>query len=141
CAGVSQDSFPWERPLGARPPEFRVWAPRAGTVALRLGDRDIPMVEAGYGVHEVVADARAGDDYWFVIDGQPLPDPCSRWQPEGLRGPSRVFTPEPMPSFEPPGVEELVIYELHLGTFTREGTFEATIAHLGALARLGVTAI
>ena len=99
-------TYPWERPLGARPLDdgrvgFRVWAPRAESVGVRLGDAEIGLEPAGYGVYEVVAPARAGDDYLFVLDGRALPDPCSRWQPEGLRGPSRVLKapapPAPFP--------------------------------------------
>jgi maltooligosyltrehalose trehalohydrolase len=140
--------FPWERPLGARPlddqhVEFRVWAPRPDAVALEVGGRELPMEEAGFGVHEVLAPARAGDDYVFVLDGQRVPDPCSRWQPEGLRGPSRVVTVQPPaePLGHPPLMSELVVYELHVGTFSSEGTFSGAIPHLRELAELGVTAI
>ena len=150
AARAPEAVYPWERPLGAVPrrdglTEFRVWAPRAASLALRLPDGDVELEPAGYGVHESVAAARPGDDYRFVVDGEPLPDPCSRWQPRGLRGPSRVLDPEalvgdPEP-FEPAGVDQLVLYELHVGAFTPEGTFEAAIAHLGELAELGITAI
>ncbi len=142
--GVAE--YPWERPLGARPradgsTEFRVWAPHAGSVALRLGDHEIDLGDAGYGVYETIAPARAGDDYWFVLDGRALPDPCSRWQPDGIRGPSRIVdVPEATP-FTPPTMRELVIYELHIGTFSDQGTFDAAIEHLPGLAELGVTAI
>ncbi len=99
------------------------------------------MEEAGDGVYEVVAPARAGDDYLFLIDGQALPDPCSRWQPYGLRGPSRVLALPPPETFSTPAPRDLVVYELHVGTFTEEGTFEAAIPYLHELAALGVTAI
>jgi len=138
---------PWERPLGARPldaehVEFRVWAPRAGSIALLLGDREVELAAVGDGVYEVVAPARAGDDYLFVVDDQRHPDPCSRWQPEGIRGPSRVLALEASPSLvDPPSRDQLVIYELHVGTFTEEGTFEAVIPYLRGLAELGVTAV
>ena len=90
-------TFPFQRPLGAVPlrsgrTEFRVWAP-GKQVSVRLGDRDVPMEDAGYGVSEVVLDAGEGDDYRFVVDGEAHPDPCSRWQPEGIRGPSRIVDP------------------------------------------------
>jgi maltooligosyltrehalose trehalohydrolase len=143
----SAAEFPWERRLGAFPlpgdggVEFRVWAPRAESIALRLGEREVEFEDAGYGVYEVVAPARAGDDYVFLLGGQPFPDPCSRWQPWGLRGPSRVLqvpTPEP---FTPPSLRDLLIYELHIGAFTDEGTFDAAIPHLRELAELGLTAI
>jgi maltooligosyltrehalose trehalohydrolase len=138
---------PWERPLGARPVdaervEFRVWAPRAGSVGLRMRRRTFELSEAGEGVYETVVSARAGEDYWFVLDGKRFPDPCSRWQPEGIRGPSRVLAPVPVPALgRIPMREELVIYELHVGTFTEAGTFEAAVPHLHRLAELGVTAI
>jgi maltooligosyltrehalose trehalohydrolase len=139
--------YPWERALGARPlddghVEFRVWAPRAERVAVRLRDREVALEEAGFGVYEVVAPARAGNDYLFVLGDAALPDPCSRFQPEGLRGPSRVVAPAP-PAWlaSPRSLPELVIYELHVGTFTAEGTFAAVIGHLRELAALGVTAI
>jgi maltooligosyltrehalose trehalohydrolase len=139
-------SYPFERPLGATPRpdggvEFRVWAPRPETVAVR--DHDLQPV--GYGIWEAVLDAQPGDDYYFVLDGRRHADPMSRHQPKGLRGPSRVVDPK---AFEwtdagwdgvPP--DELVLYELHVGTFTPEGTFEALIPHLRGLRELGVTAI
>jgi len=139
--------YPWEAPLGARPLDdgstaFRVWAPRANTIALALGSEQLSLEDAGYGIYEVVAPARAGDDYVLLLDGRPFPDPCSRSQPGGLRGPSRVVAPEPpSPLAHAPTLEQLVIYELHVGTFTAEGTFAAAIPHLRALAELGVTAI
>src|SRR5205085_10958117 len=87
--------------------------------------------------------AQPGQDYSYVLDGgDPLPDPCSRWQPRGLRGPSRVFAPGASPApFTPPALEDLVVYELHVGTFSPEGTFTGAIPFLNELAALGVTAI
>jgi maltooligosyltrehalose trehalohydrolase len=140
------EPFPWELPLGSRvidaqQTEFRVWAPSATTLTLWAAGRGVALHEIGHGVHEVVTTAQAGDDYWFEVDGQRLPDPCSRWQPEGLRGPSRVLAPAPRAPFERPSPSELIIYELHVGTFSSEGTFDGAIAHLPELAELGVTAI
>jgi len=145
-AGNGVAEYPWERRLGAHSRadggvEFRVWAPDARSIALRLGDHDLALDDAGYGVYERVAEARAGDDYCFVLNGWPVPDPCSRWQPEGIRGPSRIVDLTPPEPFEPPRMRDLVIYEMHVGTFTPEGTFEAAIPHLRGLADLGVTAI
>jgi len=139
----------WQRPFGAVPlpeggVEFRVWAPNASTVAVRARGADQELEQAGAGVHAGVIDAAPGDDYVFVLDGvQALPDPCSRHQPKGIRGPSRVvdtsrFEIEPGPALS---LEELVLYELHVGTFTREGTFDAVIPRLARLRTLGVTAI
>ncbi len=142
--------YPWQSPLGARPRadgtvEFRVWAPRATSIALRLPRGEVELKPAGFGIYETVTEAPPGEDYRFVVDGVALPDPCSRWQPDGLRGPSRVLDPAALASgqapLRPPSMAELVLYELHVGTFTQEGTFEAAIPHLRELAELGVNAI
>jgi maltooligosyltrehalose trehalohydrolase len=138
--------YPWERALGALPRDdgmasFRAWAPNADSVAVRLPDGDMPLEPAGYGVYEALAAARPGDDYSFVLDGEALPDPSSRWQPEGLRGPSRLLEPPQLARFDTPSLEELVLYELHVGAFSPEGTFEGAIPHLAELAELGITAI
>jgi maltooligosyltrehalose trehalohydrolase len=142
--------YPWQRPLGAQPvgeglTEFRVWAPHVESLRLQVGDALVELEPAGCGIYEVVTAARAGADYWYLVGGRQLPDPCSRWQPRGLRGPSRVFDADSLPGearrFEPASPRELVIYELHIGTFTAEGTFEAAAAHMHELAQLGVTAI
>jgi maltooligosyltrehalose trehalohydrolase len=136
-------------PFGAVPVEseavaFRTWAPAARTVAVRLEDSDHPLTEAEDGVWEGQAPAAPGDDYHFVLDGHAAwPDPCSRWQPQGVRGPSRVldtstFEIEPGPAL---AFEELVLYELHVGTFSPEGTFDGVIPRLAGLRELGVTAI
>jgi maltooligosyltrehalose trehalohydrolase len=144
------DAYPWERPMGARllagdQAEIRVWAPRARQLALKLDGERHPLRDAGYGVHEIVVSAQHGVDYSFVIDGDELPDPCSRWQPGGLRGGSRLFDARALPgtsdSFVAPTRDELLIYELHVGTFTPEGTFAAAAGHLRELAQLGITAI
>jgi maltooligosyltrehalose trehalohydrolase len=149
-SGRVGELYPWERALGARQiddehAEFRVWAPRAETVQLRLADETLAMTDAGYGVHEILVQTMPGVDYQYIIDGQPLPDPLTRWQPEGLRGPSRLFDARALPGahdgFAPAAGDDLVIYELHVGTFSEEGTFTGAIAYLDELAKLGVTAI
>ncbi len=142
----AEAEYPWERQLGAHivdaeSTEFRVWAPRAKEVALSLGDRQLPLEPAGHGIYQTWARVGAGTDYEFVLDGHPLPDPCSRWQPAGLRGPSRVAPAPAATPFSAPAANELIVYELHIGTFSPEGTFEGAIPHLAALAELGVTAI
>ncbi|HWF55177.1 MAG TPA: malto-oligosyltrehalose trehalohydrolase [Solirubrobacteraceae bacterium] len=142
-------SYPWERPLGARPrpdgsTSFRVWAPRADSVAVRLHGRTAPLDHEGFGVFGAVVEAAPGEDYRFVLNGRGrgLPDPASRWQPRGLRGASRVYAPAaPSPLRDPRPLSELVIYELHVGTFSPEGTFAGAIEHLPELARIGVGAI
>jgi maltooligosyltrehalose trehalohydrolase len=129
--------------LGAAPQgpgltEFRVWAPNAKSVAV-----DGHALERGeQGVFAGLAPVTG--DYWFEADGRALPDPCSRWQPGGLRGPSRVLDAGAFEwSAEPVVVPlaELVLYELHVGAFTPEGTFDAVIPRLAGLAELGITAI
>jgi maltooligosyltrehalose trehalohydrolase len=147
---LSGPELPWEAPLGAFPTpggatRFRVWAPRAGEIALDRDGTLTPLEHAGHGVHAAELPAAPGSDYAYAVDGVRLPDPCSRWQPDGLRGPSRVldtaafaWTDE---DFSPPALRDLVLYELHVGTFTPEGTFEAAIPQLAGLRELGVTAI
>ncbi|MGI8571423.1 MAG: malto-oligosyltrehalose trehalohydrolase [Solirubrobacteraceae bacterium] len=139
--------YPWELPLGARPRpdgtvQFRTWAARPESVLLRLEGTDVELHDTGDGVYEAAPEGAAGDDYWFVLDGVELPDPCSRWQPHGLRGASRVLSPvTPAPLSAPVSLAELVIYELHVGTFSREGTFEGAIPYLDGLVELGIGAI
>jgi maltooligosyltrehalose trehalohydrolase len=146
--GGAGTELPWERALGALPigdgrTVFRVWAPRAETIALRIRGEDLPLEEVGHGVHELEADAEHGENYLYVVNGKRFPDPCSRWQPDGLRGPSRVFDPGRIERAgrTPPSPADLVLYELHVGTFSRDGTFDGAIPYLGDLAALGVTTI
>ncbi|MGI8622313.1 MAG: malto-oligosyltrehalose trehalohydrolase [Solirubrobacteraceae bacterium] len=147
---VPTDRFPWERRLGATPAgsgrfDFRCWAPSAADVRLRLAGAETAMEPADHGVYEATVSARAGDDYAFVLDGTELPDSASRWQPAGLRGPSRLVDPGAFAwtdaAYDPPALEDLVVYELHVGTFSQAGTFEGAIAHLAELADLGVNAV
>jgi maltooligosyltrehalose trehalohydrolase len=144
------DRLPWERPLGAVPePDgqatFRVWAPRAREVVVEVGDREVALT-GELGVFEGRAEARAGDDYRYRLDGTPaFADPCSRDQPEGVRGPSRVVDPAAF-EWDEGGWGGLdrrgpLLYELHVGTFTAEGTFAAAAERLPGLADLGVDAI
>jgi maltooligosyltrehalose trehalohydrolase len=141
--------LPWRQPLGATPRgdgtvEFRVWALQPERVAVRVRGADHELADAGHGVREAVVEAAPGDDYWFVLDGEPFPDPASRHQPEGLRGPSRVVDAAALavaPLERAPALSELVLYELHVGTFSAEGTFDAAIPHLDDLVALGVNAI
>ena len=106
--------------------------PSPSDVRLRVGGADHALEHAGYGIYEATVDAAAGDDYEFVLDGTALPDPCSRWQPDGLRGPSRIVDPIDVRwtdgGFRTPGLHDAVLYELHIGTFSPEGTFDGAIA-------------
>jgi maltooligosyltrehalose trehalohydrolase len=141
-------------PFGATPDatgtRFQVWAPRARTVAVRLasGGAEHPLAAEGDGVFAAhVPGVGAGADYQLVLDGErALPDPTSRWQPHGVHGASRVVDPRAFAWTDDgwrglPAMADYVIYELHVGTFTREGTFDAIVPRLAALRDLGVTAI
>ena len=126
---------------------FRLWAPAAARVDLVLDDgRTLPM-EAGDGVHERRVDGvGAGARYRYRLDGgAPLADPASRFQPEGVHGPSEVVDPAAYrwrtAGWQPPAQRDLVFYELHVGAFTPEGTFAAAAERLERLRDLGVTAV
>ncbi len=150
-ASETDEPYPWERPLGARQldderAEFRVWAPRAAAPVVKVDGVRHAMIDVGLGMWEAIVPAAPGSDYVYVIDGEDLPDPASRWQPEGLRGPSRVLDTRRLAmgrrgGFEAPALEDLLIYELHIGTFTPEGTFAAAAERMAGLADLGVTAV
>jgi len=142
--------LPWEAPLGAFPTadgrtRFRVWAPRAAELVLDRGGARTRLEPLGHGVYAAEVPGGAGADYAYVVDGSLLPDPCSRWQPEGLRGRSRVLDAGAFPwtdaGWEPPALRDLVVSELHVGSFSDEGTFEGAIPHLRPLREVGFTAI
>jgi maltooligosyltrehalose trehalohydrolase len=131
---------------------WRVWAPRATRVDLVLfaangGSESIPLKAEPRGFFSGARSGIAeGARYAFRLDGGPQrPDPVSRWQPEGVHRPSAVLFPERFPwtdaRWEGVRRDELVIYELHVGTFTPAGTFDAIVPRLAALRELGVTAI
>jgi maltooligosyltrehalose trehalohydrolase len=142
----------WRLEFGSRPVDggilFRTWAPRARQLAVRLiGDAQYPMERENDEVFSaLVPDRAAGVDYLYVIDGaKERPDPVSRWQPEGVHGPSRVVDPEAFDwadgEWKGLSLDEYIIYELHVGTFTADGTFAAAIERLGYLRDLGVSAV
>lgn len=125
---------------------LRVWAPRAGAVEVELSGRRVPMDAAERGWHEADVEAGPGDRYAFSLDGgPPRPDPRSPWQPEGVHGPSAIvdqtafaWTDQSWTGFD---LTRAVLYELHIGTFSPEGTFDGAISRLDHLVRLGVTAV
>ncbi|MCB8874556.1 malto-oligosyltrehalose trehalohydrolase [Acidisoma silvae] len=127
---------------------FRLWAPGEAQVAIALDGRDpVPMVAGEGGWHEKrMPEAHAGSLYQYVVkDGLRVPDPASRFQPQDVHGPSEVVDPKAYDwqdhGWRGRAWAEAVIYELHIGTFTPEGSFRAAIAKLDHLADLGVTVI
>jgi maltooligosyltrehalose trehalohydrolase len=112
---------------------------------MEVGGARLPLTanEDGWWSADVPA-ARPGSDYAFLLDGgEPLPDPRSPWQPSGVHGPSRVVDHQAFPwqdrRWQAGPLAAAVLYELHVGTFTPAGTFEAAIARLDHLVDLGVT--
>jgi maltooligosyltrehalose trehalohydrolase len=126
---------------------FRLWAPQARSVALRLADRpDQAMLREEEGWFALTTKAAAaGSRYRYVVDGQAVPDPASRYQPEDVHGPSEVVDPRQYDwrDADWPGRPwpEIVLYELHVGTFSESGDFTGVLRHLDHLVALGVTAI
>lgn len=146
----------WQLELGAQALDggrarFRVWAPAARSVEVEVypwpeGIVRYPLAHEGDGVWGAVADARAGWLYRYRLDGEwAYPDPYSRSQPEGVHGPAQIVDPRSFrwtdDGWRGPDPESLVIYEVHVGTYTLEGTFDALIGQLDEIARLGVSAI
>lgn len=130
--------------------DFRVWAPSAQSVTLRLTNehstQDWPMAYLDDGYYALQAFARAGDRYSYIVDqNKPVPDPVSRLLPEGVHGRTEIVGPENFiwtdQSWRGLPLRDYVIYELHIGTFTAEGTFDAAIAKLPYLKKLGITVI
>jgi len=124
---------------------LRVWAPLPGSVELETDGRRTPMTaqDDGWWSGEV---GGHGTDYALVLDGgDPRPDPRSAWQPDGVHGPSRVVDHAAFTwtdsTWRGLPLAGSVLYELHVGTFTAEGTFDAALARLDHLVELGVTTV
>src|SRR5687767_13909026 len=127
---------------------FRVWAPARRTVEVVVeGRRPLAMTRQSDGSFEVTAPAlAAGARYQYRLDGdRHRPDPASRYQPDGVHGPSVAVDPGSFTwtdqGFRGRDLADYVLYELHVGAFTRTGTFEGVIPHLPQLVDLGVTAV
>ncbi|WP_263374197.1 malto-oligosyltrehalose trehalohydrolase [Granulicella aggregans] len=133
--------------------EFKLWAPRPKKVSVQMGSgetaRLVPMQgpdERGFW-HVTVDACGPGDDYGFVLDDetQAWPDPRSKWQPNGVHGLSRIYDQKAFQwrdhTWQGPPLTGAVIYEMHIGTFTKEGTFDSAITKLHELQALGVTHI
>lgn len=124
---------------------FRLWATGQQGVTLHLAGKKIAMTSSGEGWYEAVAeDVAPGTEYHFLLaDGTAVPDPASRAQKADVNGPSLVIDPAAYAwqnrQWQGKRWEESVVYELHIGTFTPEGTFTAAIAKLPYLAELGIT--
>ena len=127
--------------------EFRVWAPGRRRVEVIVSGRSAELAaEPGGYFSGTVAGAKAGDHYRYRLDGgAPFPDPASRFQPEGPHGPSEIIDAGSFQwsdgKWSGLPIENQVIYEMHVGTFTEGGTWEGALRELPALARMGVTVL
>jgi maltooligosyltrehalose trehalohydrolase len=142
-------------PYGANPRpdggwEFVVWAPKHETLSLRLfgaHERSIGMARDRWGYHQVlVTDLEPESRYVYRFgDSREFPDPASRFQPEGVHGPSEIVDLGAFQwtdsDWEAPRLEETIFYEVHVGTYSQEGTLDRLGDHLPELADLGVTTI
>src|ERR1700761_1685518 len=127
--------------------EFRIWAPRAEKLKLQLGGREPLAMEGpdqkGWWCVSV-QDAGPGTDYAFLVDDdpRPYPDPRSAWQPRGVHASSRVYDQSAFKwtdgNWHSPPLSAAILYELHIGTFSEEGTFDGAINHLDYLVDLGI---
>lgn len=138
-------------PFGAAPRgdgqyRFRLWAPGEERVMLEVGDALAPMARAEGGWHELTLDASRGSRYRYrLADDVVVPDPASRFNPDDVHGASELVDPGAYrwrdAAWRGRPWQEAVLYELHVGTFTPEGTFAAARKRLPELAALGITAI
>jgi maltooligosyltrehalose trehalohydrolase len=142
-------------PVSPQRTRFEVWAPRADQVEVEqvVRDGDDETVKARYGlepdsagVHAAELEVPVGSLYRFSIDGgMGRPDPRSRFQPFGVHGPSQVVDPHAYAwqdeDWQGVAKRDLVIYEMHLGAFSEQGTYQGAIERLPELVGLGVTAI
>jgi len=145
---------PWTLELGTSVSDegikFRVWAPTVTSLSLVVvgESKETPMDPEGNGYYTVsLGAARGKKRYFYLLNGKQIrPDPVSRFQPEGVNGPSEVINPYEFKwtdnAWSGTPLEKMIIYEIHTGTFTREGTFEAIVPFSAYLGKdLGVTAI
>jgi maltooligosyltrehalose trehalohydrolase len=135
--------------MGDDSTHFLVWAPLAEKVEVRImspTERIVALKPDERGYHQATADGvKPGCLYVYRLDGKvERPDPASRSQPQGVHGPSEVLDTDfswEDASWRGFDLEEYIIYELHVGTFSPEGTFDSIIPHLDALMELGITAL
>jgi maltooligosyltrehalose trehalohydrolase len=127
--------------------QFRVWAPDVDSLAIQLSTGPpLAMHREGEDFEVSVPAAQPGDTYSFLFDdGRLRPDPVSRSQPYGVHGPSQVVDPGSFvwsdQDWKGIALSDYILYELHVGTFTPEGTFASAISKLSHLKDLGITAI
>lgn len=129
--------------------QFLLWAPKAERVDVHVvgpAERTIEMQRREHGYHEVFAEGvTPGSLYYYKVEGETeKPDPASCFQPQGVHGPSEVTDSSFSwndASWSGLELEDYIIYELHVGTFTEQGTFEAIIPYLDGLRELGISAI
>ncbi len=145
-SGLVGSSRDWGARLDGDAAHLALWAPGQDRIALRAGGQDRTMQRDADGWFTLsVPDLTAGAEYLFVLpDGTTVPDPAARQQSGDVHGPSLIVDPNAYhwrQAFPDRTWEEAVIYELHIGAFTPEGTFEAARERLGDLAALGVTVI
>jgi maltooligosyltrehalose trehalohydrolase len=141
--------LPFGAEVGSDGVRFRVWAPRASSVSLQLETANsVPLAltrEAGGWFSLATAEARPGTRYRYDVDGRTVPDPASRHQPEGVHGASEVIDPMQYAwrddAWRGRAWEEIVLYELHLGTFSETGDCAGAERHLDHIRDLGVTAV
>jgi maltooligosyltrehalose trehalohydrolase len=138
------------KPLGNGRVQFGVWAPNCDRVDVQLispHERTEPLERDSWGNFTAVLDGvDAGSTYVYVLDGElERPDPASRFQPDGVHGPSMIVDPAAYDwrdeAWRGIPLDRYVIYEMHVGTFSPEGTFDGAIAYLDDLADLGITSV
>ena len=144
-------SHPFDPSTSCRPRQtsfgvvWRVWAPRAERIDLVLRDERYPMKSEDRGFFVFESDAAPGARYGYSLDGGAVrPDPCTLHQPDGVHRESAIYFPEVFP-WQNDNIEidraNLILYEMHIGTFTKEGTFAAAIERLDDLVELGINAL
>ena len=126
--------------------EFRVWAPRCEHVSLDLvGRGEFPMNREADGSFSLTLPAGASDRYFYRIGDMRVPDPVSRFLPEGVHGPTEIVDPAAFSwsdhSWRGLELRELILYELHVGTFSPSGSFDGVVERLEYLKQLGITAV
>lgn len=146
---VLKDNRPGANRLPDGSWQFLLWAPHSKSVSIKLAENGctIPMDALSDGYHQaVVGEVSAGVRYFYRLeDGRELPDPASRFQPEGVHGPSQLVETGGFRwtdhNWRGRTLQGSILYEVHIGTYTREGTFVGLIPQLARLVELGVTSI